>query len=266
MNWKDFTTDTMIQLARTYLSGAVHEKLQSIPKTAVYLPDLRESLDSIIAARRSPGAGPLEKKLAANRAAATTRDKRHDRKARGIDAFLDGLSDLADDPNEADHYMSLHERLLPRGRSITLLSYDDEAGNAVVVRKELDAPTRAELKKIKTTKDRTLAEDVHDWLAEAEALGALETERRELEQAIGASDAPKPADELRARFDWINAMRGIENGIRTAKIEETEKVALLAHPREAEKKLSRRAPAETPETPEAPVPAEAAAGDEAADK
>lgn len=266
MDWRDFSTETMIQLARTYLSGSVHEKLQSIPKTAVYLPDVRESLDSLIASRRSPGISQIEKKLATNRAAATTSDKRHDRKARGIDSVLSGLSDLADDPDEAELYTSLHRRLLPRGRSITLLGYDEEAGNAVVVRKELDPATRAELKKIKTTKDRTMADDVHDWLAEADALGGLETERRGLELAIEASNAPKPSDERQARYDWIGAMRGIENGIGAAKIEESEKAVLLAPLREAEKKLSRRGTPETPDTPEAPAPAEAAAGGEPADK
>lgn len=55
MNWKDIPTETMIQLARTFLSGAVHEKLQSIPKTAVYLPDLRESAITLDRTRHSSG-------------------------------------------------------------------------------------------------------------------------------------------------------------------------------------------------------------------
>ena len=211
MNWKRFSDETRLRLAANWLEGKHHARLASIPKTAVHLGDLGAVRDAILAARKSPSTGPLVKKLADNRTKATAADRRHDRKARGSAGHLQNLAELCDDPEEARSYLALHDRLYPRGLSITLLSYEEEAGNAIVVRAELDPATRAELKRIKTTKDRNLDQDVQDWLAAADELGRLEEERRHLEARIAEAGDPRPMDAVAAQNRWIKVMRAIES-------------------------------------------------------
>lgn len=261
MNWKRFSDDTRLRLAGNWLAGKHHDRLAAIPKTAVHLDDLRAVRDAILAARKSPNTGPLTQKLADNRAKATASDRRHDRKARGTAGLLENLADLCDDPNEARAYLALRDRLFPRGLTITLLSYDEEAGNVAQVQTELDPQTRAELKRIKTTKDRNLDQDVHDWIAAGQELGRLEDERRDLEAALAKAGAPRPIDAVAAQNRWIKVMRAIVAAIESAELPAEEEAELLAALREAERKYAERGGDEE-DAPEPPAaePASASGG------
>lgn len=138
-------------------------------------------------------------------------DLEHDRRVRGIYHLLVGVSEVLDDEELARCYTDLRQRMLPSGLNTTLLRYEEQIAAARRCKDELGSSERDLLARVQIPNGQgTLLDQCEAWWRVAEALDEVWQERQQLRRASGehvAVSGSSAADLLRARHQWISAMR-----------------------------------------------------------
>jgi hypothetical protein len=208
MAFKDLTTPTILTILDTWLDpNRSLPSLKTLSRAAPLIPDLvavRKGLQDSHAA--SAKSAPEIQRF---QATAGELDVRHDRKARGLDKIIDGLSELVDDPELTEKLGALRTEILgPKGLLVISSSYTDEAQNAKLVDKRLSPESKELLGDIKIY-DKTLGGWVKDWQGVAKELGEVESERTALETKTKAATASQPAPATRARNRAIRTLNAL---------------------------------------------------------
>lgn len=244
MALKNLSTEGMISLSGAWIDPARDRgKLEKLPLIRLLLP-LIDSVHGELLTLRQPadgGESELRRKLEES-------DRRHDRKVRGVYGLLTALAELAESVEESEELLALRDRVVPLGLRTVQLAYRDEAGNAEAVRASLTPKDRQVLRKLKTQGARTLEDEVDAYLQAGSQLARLEAERAESERRPIA-----PADILRARNNWIKAIRAVQANLDLdTTADATLRAQLLGPLEDAETRADRRrskAPGEPADDP-----------------
>ena len=156
--------------------------------------------------------------LTAIHAEANTQDGVHGRKGRGASNLLEALSDLSDDPAEAERYAALRRKLFPTGDLSGLqVSWRGESGNAARLDQQLsdEGALVAALDEIPAGDGSTLLARVRQFVGAGQRLGALEDERVRVEGLVAGqkSDGTGQRPEAAARNAWIRAVNTLVNAV-----------------------------------------------------
>jgi hypothetical protein len=209
------STEKMIALTQYWIVDE-RAQLTAIPQAA----GLLVSLDAIFteltqAANRGPvptGAKELYKKQ-------RKVDRIHDQLLRGNFHYLTALSNYAaaeEDDATAEVMLELRDRMYPQGLAGTGLSYDEEAGAAEILEKNLTDKDKAMLKGIVVSPKSNLLEKVLSQIEQAKALRVLEQKKKNAQQSDAALDRADD-EERKTRYDWIDTIRTLERSLRLAK-------------------------------------------------
>jgi len=202
MGFTDLSNQAMTVISGIWLDPTkVRPILVRLSRVAPLIADLEDAHTNLLthqqpAPRVSPEMAVLNEKVAAL-------DARHDRLARGLYDLLSGIAALTDDADEADAWRDVQRELFPEGKSITLRSYIDQAGEAARVEQRLSERTRRMLETFPPG-DHALIHHVRRWLAAGKELGEVETERRVL-----AKESPGTPTLREVRNGWINTVKTI---------------------------------------------------------
>lgn len=138
-------------------------------------------------------------------------DLEHDRRVRGIYHLLVGVSEVLDDESLARDYTELRQRLLPSGINTTLLRYEEQIEAARGCKEALGVSERDLLARVEIPNGQgTLLDQCEAWWSVAESLDEVWQARQQLRRESGeqaAVSGATAADLLRARHQWISAMR-----------------------------------------------------------
>ena len=156
-------------------------------------------------------------------------DAVHDRKARGIFNMLTALSELSDDPTESHAMITLRNALFPQGLTVTLLSYAEQADEIRDLRDSLTPEQHAQLAAIPMPHG-TLDQSVEEWFTAGVELGALWAHREGHQQG---GDQLSASDVLRARNQWLGAVRVILAALDMASVSDDARRRILGPLREA---------------------------------
>ncbi len=203
MSMKDLTTPTFISILDAWLDPKRELGLvQKLGRASTLEPDLTAAREGLEATHAASNKAPVE--LLKLQEKAGRLDKRHDRKARGLDKALDGLSEMTEDEALAGQLQTARGELLgPLGLSVILTSYTDEAASA----KLADARLSDASKQVFTHAmigDKSVAEWVKEWQDVAEQLGDVDAEKIALEAKLAAGTTPAAA--LKARNTGIRVI------------------------------------------------------------
>jgi len=209
MSLKDLTTPTFISVLDAWLDPKRELGLvQGLGRASTLEPDLTSARNGLQATHAASSKAPVE--LTKLQEKTGLLDKRHDRKARGLDKVLDGLSEITDDEELADKLQTARGELLgPLGLSVILTSYTDEATSAKLADTRLSDASKQVFKDV-TIGDKPVAKWVKDWQAIAKQLGEADAEKTALEAKLAAGTTP--AEALKARntgIRVINAFLGM---------------------------------------------------------
>jgi hypothetical protein len=203
MSLKNLTTATMLSVLDPWVDPRLlRPKIELLARSAALLPDLESARTGLqeshaVSTKASP-------ELIALQGVAGGLDQMHDRKSRGIDKVVDGLSELTDDAEFAVKLSVLRSEVLgPKGLMINNTSYGDEAQNTKLLDTRLSPESSALLDRIMLD-DRPLRDWVQSWQDTGTKLGEVEAERTALETK--AASGRQPADALRARNKAIRVI------------------------------------------------------------
>lgn len=263
MALKNLTTETMVSISAAWTDKArergVFEKSALLK---ALLPTLDAAHAQLIKAARAPEKSASELRLAELRVLAEEADRVHDRKARGIFYYLTGLAELAEDPKDTEHLVNMRDRLLPQGLVAIAQSYAHEAGHTATLRAQLTAQDHGELKRHRTLHNRTIDDELNDWLAAGEKLGRVETERGQLLRGPSAG-SNNPGEHVKARYAWIRIANALTATLDILEdVDAAAKTRILGPLLEAESRADRRRPSKSGPEP-TPAPAPANDGDDA---
>lgn len=190
---------------------------------AAMLPMIQRAHQGILDAQRVGEPGAEEKELAELTVKGAETDQLHDRKGRGAWKVLDGLSDLADSPEESAAFIALRDRVMPEGLSILQATWAAESGNAQRVEKELeDEAFSKQLADIALPlkKRATLLDAVKVHAGAGRRLGVIEARRGALEEQAKAAKAAKAGEGaastsaiVKARNQWIRVANAVLTNI-----------------------------------------------------
>lgn len=145
---------------------------------------------------------------------------------------------MAETAAESEELIGLRDRVPPLGLLTVQLSYRDEAGNADAVRASLSPKDRQALRKIKVASARTLEDEVDAYLQAGSQLAQLEAERAASERSTVA-----PLDILRARNQWIKAVRALQANLDLdPAVGDALRAQILGPLEDAEARVDRRRP------------------------
>lgn len=275
MNFRYFTNAEMLGITGVLIArDGMRSLFETTPVLLCLLPGVEHVHTQI--ADLTTGATDTEKELATLSAEGTTLDvQHHDRYVRGIHSTLAGAAEL--DPDHADEYTRLSERVLPQGLATSQQTWLGESGNAARVERELatDAAFGDELAAIPLVGGRTLLDAVRDLVRVGKRLGAIETRRAELRaklasgRNVAANDGANGADKAReeaapavtaaaARGEWVTTLNTLCATLRLPKlaIDASVREKILSFITEAEKRAdarNRRAGKSQDATEETPV-------------
>ena len=209
MSLKDLTTPTFISILDAWLDPKRELGLiKALGRASTLEPDLTSARDGLQSTHAASGNAPPE--LAKLQEKARLLDRKHDRKARGLDKLLDGLSEITDDEVLASQLQEARGELLgPLGLSVILTSHMDEAASAKLADARMSDTTKQVFKDV-TIGDKSVAKWVKDWQGVAKQLGEADAEKTAAETKLAAGATP--AEALKARntgIRVINAFLGM---------------------------------------------------------
>ena len=237
MSLKDLTTPTFISVLDGWLSPDRQRGLiESLVRSSTLLPDLEASREGLGSSHAADAKAPPALAKAQQKCAAL--DTAHDRKARGLDKVLDGLSELTDDEDLAAALQEARSEVLgPAGAAVVRWSYTDEAVNAHLADERISPATKALLADVKAG-DRTAARWMKDWQSVAQKLGDAETERAAIEAAPAKGQTP--ADAVRARNATIRVINAFRSMLDLDQADDETRAAILGPLDAALAKAARR--------------------------
>jgi hypothetical protein len=134
-------------------------------------------------------------------------DDTHDRMARCLYYFLNGLIESTDDPEEADKYRAIKAALFPDDLRVVSFSYPEEAGAIVDMERRVSADMLRTMESIPVG-SLTLADVYRAWVGAGKALGRCVQERAALQASLKSDGSNMPeANGPAMRFQWIRAVR-----------------------------------------------------------
>lgn len=210
--------------------------LQSKPLLQAVFEDVEASHDVLLSTTKRMGA--VEKQVQSLTAEMTETDALHDRKGRGVHAVLTGGAEMADSEVEAFRFKDALEVLFPLGRSIVSASYNQQAGTAMQVRKELTAERRQFLERILVAENTSLLDEVNTWLDAGVKVGLLFDERVKLQG--DEDDSVSRGDVHAARMEWIRAVNNLISVFDILRLDNTISRRLLANLHETERRAIAR--------------------------
>jgi hypothetical protein len=246
MSLKDLTTPTFISLLDAWLDPKRELPLvQALPRASRLEPDLTSARDGLQATHAASNKAPPE--LAKLQEKAGLLDRKHDRKARGLDKILDGLSEVTDDEVLAAQLQEARGELLgPLGLSVILTSHTDEAASAKLADARMSDATRQVFKDV-TIGDKSVAKWVKDWQGVEKQLGEADAEKTAVENKLAAGATP--AEALKARNKGIGVINAFLAMLALDAPDDATRARLLVPLEAALAKVARRAkPAATDTT------------------
>lgn len=211
MHLSRLTIGEMLSLSQPFLdpAHAAHQALAGTPEVASLMPRLREVhqvlLASVSADERR--AGSLQKEAAAL-------DAEHDDLVSGLDSLFQSARFLIEDEEERARWEQLHLLVLPEGRKMAHMSYQEEASHAALLEHilaELPDADRNILKGQFIGK-RSVYAVIERWIAVGKELGQKDRER--LSVPVAPTDSSLPA----AQHQWARIVGAISAMLQMAEI------------------------------------------------
>jgi hypothetical protein len=240
MALKDLSSARMLSITGAWLDPKRDRpRLETMPRVAPLLPNIQQAHDGVRSTHRKDAT--LPDKLAEIQKKQVVTDKRHDRKVRGVHDALTGFADLADDPQEAQRYLSARNELHPKGIKFIVGSYADEAGEVELAQERLTADTKTVLKAAPAP-GGNLMKHVQAWFAAGKELGDLEQEKAKVVAEMGEQQAGgAQGNQVRARNYWIKVVRALLQNVELEEIDAETRRHILAPLELALTKAERRA-------------------------
>lgn len=157
-------------------------------------------------------------------------DLEHDRLVRGIYHVLVGIGELIDDAEFARESSALRDRLFPAGLNTTLLRYEEQIRAAKTAQSGITRADQELLARIDIPNSQgTLLDMVSRWWSVSSSMEELWLKRQNLRQSQEGVTAQttSTADLIRARHQWIGAMRVLAAAVQASSLEQTQKRDLL---------------------------------------
>lgn len=255
---KDLSTQTMVTTSGPWFEPApdgTRSELEAHPLTLALLPELLTAHEELL--RMHKATEKRELRLSQIVEELVVYDAVHDRKVRALYGLLTALADATDDRDLARRYLALRDRLYVRGLRVVNYSYEDEAGEAKLVRQRARDEDLAFMDATKAG-DNTLKVVFDGWMASAAGLGKLVQERGQLNAQV-KRESIAPIDVLNARRAWIRAVATLEQILELTEADDERIANLLGPLREAEEKAAKS----RSELPDA-TPTEEATSDDSA--
>lgn len=275
MTFRNLTNAEMLGITGALIApDGMRSLFETTPVLLCLLPGVEHVHTQI--ATLSTSASETAKELATLSAEGTALDvQHHDRLVRGIHATLAGAAEL--DPDHADDYARVSERVLPQGLATSQQTWLGESGNAARVERDLaeDPAFCDELAGIAIVGGRTMLDAVRDLVRVGKRLGAIETRRAELRARLAsgrhgaANDATSgedaaaetttaPVSSAAARGEWVTVVNTVCATLRMPKltIDASVREKVLSFITDAEKRAdarNRRAGRSQDATEEAPA-------------
>jgi hypothetical protein len=199
--------------------------LESNPKVSGMVDDLQAAYNGLVIALPGPR---VPKEVQEKGAEQEDLDNNfHDPLARGIDSTLDACFQFAKTEEEATRYTTLHKKILPYGRSLTLRSYTEEGGAAELLEERLNDEDKKQLGEIPVVKG-TLLDRVMELIHYGKLIGKLEKEKLALLKAAAENaQVPTRAQSRDARHTWIRVVKLFLDNLALAKLEQKAREELL---------------------------------------
>lgn len=218
MALRNLSNEAMLALSAAWTDPQRERPALEASVAAPLLPKLEEAHEGLVATALPAVVGESERELAELQTKEAELDRAHDRKVRGTYYMLTALSELADDPDEAESRLALRDALAPAGLAATQRTYLEEAGDVEVLPQRLDDKQRAELGQISSSKGRTLADEVDAWMSSARTLGELEGKRAELVAKRSSATVGRSSSVVSARNQWTRVVNTIAQTIALVEI------------------------------------------------
>ncbi len=244
---KNLSVEEMLGVSAAWIDATrLRPTLESVPLLLALLPEIERAHAAVSEVVNTSGEVPMARALSLVYERGDEADALHDRKARGVFKILDGLVDLADDPDQGVALEALRRFLFPTDDiSVSRASWKTEAENGDRLRALLaHRPDRvAGLREIPLPPRGCLYFEVMQWLDAGAELGAIEDERATLERAAMetvARDAEARGDGSSARRAWIAVADALVSNTLVASMEDVTRRRLLGGYRDVEARADAR--------------------------
>ena len=213
MSLNDLAPAKLFRISKRWLSEH-REMLELFPETKSLIPRLEEVHNGLFLL--SQNSGLVSPEVLAVRDVQVRVDLRHDVLLRVGYRYLTILADLSEEPNEQAVLLSLRDYLFPGGLGMVNGAYDEEAGAAEMLEKNLTPERQTQLKEYQLKPGYSLLELVKDYIAKGKELGNLEDQKNKLLKDTG----PSRLELHQARFAWIRVARALEANLKLATSDE----------------------------------------------
>ena len=211
MHLSRLTVGEMLSLSQPFLDPThpAHQALASRSEVTSLMPRLQEVHQTLLAGLSADDqrAGSLQKEVAAL-------DAEHDDLVSGLDSLFQSARFLIEDEEERSRWEQLHQLVLPEGRKMASMSYQEEASHAALLEHILAELPEADQNILKGQRvgNRSIYAIIERWIAVGKELGQKERER--LSVPVAPSD-----DSLReAQQQWARIVGAISAMLQMALI------------------------------------------------
>lgn len=218
MAYLDLSNDAMIAVSEPWVTaGEVRKRIEQYEPLRGLLPVVKRAHDAVFALTTRKVVGEHADKLAELTKDAVETDVRHDRAIRGAIAILDAAAYVVGDEKLRASIVADRQELYPAGPSMTQVTYGEESGAALALKKKLDADSKLakRITRVRLVIEQakgpalsfSVAELVEQQIAAGKQLSEIELLRRKLEAGAPlAGDKQRSSSAVsRARTAWIRA-------------------------------------------------------------
>lgn len=240
----NLTTEEMLGVSAAWIDPKrLRHSLEAIPLLAAMLPEIERAHSALARSMAVPRDVAKQRALSLLHERGVEADALHDRKARGVFKILDGLVDLADDPDEGVGYEVLRRLLFPTDDlSVAKASWKVEATHGGRLRALLaQRPEHVAALRAIPLPRGSLYYETQQWLEAAAELACIEDERARVESATAPEDIP-PGDTAAARDRWIAVAKAlVSNTMVAGGVDDAARRTILGGYRDVEARADVRA-------------------------
>ena len=199
MSSKDLSTGEMVTVTGPVIDPAseVHRATKECKETAVVYPHMESAHNGLLKIQSSALGRAAQKFIERG----TFWDSLHDKLAKGIFNFSNGLYLIVDDTEVAARVELIIKKLLPEGLSVINMAYRTQAGKAVMRQSRLTEEDKDFLRSIPVMQG-TLYDVFLRWTQAGIELGKVEDLKLEAKKTTFT-----PKEVLAARNRWIKVTR-----------------------------------------------------------
>ncbi len=201
----------MLSLSQPFLdpTHAAHQALASRSEVASLMPRLQEVHQALLT-----GVSADDKRADSLQKEVVALDAEHDDLVSGLDGLFQSVRFLIDDEEERLRWEQLHQLVLPEGRKMANMSYQEEASHAALLEHILAELPEADRNILQAQRvgNRTVYAIIERWIVVGKTLGQKERER------LAVPAAPSDDSLREAQQQWARIVGAISAMLQMALI------------------------------------------------